>query len=279
MTSCWNSKKRFRPPSFLKSRKLFSIASCRKWIANFLYQLETFLQFHMAAATDLYDPHPHILVVIWNAFWFLVGCISSPLNHFFVVNCWEHGHISLVLELKSKKFTAPVDTDFTSPQFYLFHWFQGNPCDWSLLFHRLGCDVHKNIWRVLYWNTNYQCINGSLSQAKAPWDPQQLFLNQTGHLDVVGHSPCRCGDMESCEPADEEELLTFSLGMEFLTSKKEQKEKENKEQAWLVSSPFATLSESELENILVERHSARTNQITNWSVSTFKGKYFYLKCI
>ena len=60
--------------------------------------------------------------------------------------------------------------------------------------------------------------------------------------------------MESCEPADEEELLTFSLGMEFLTSKKEQKEKENKEQAWLVSSPFATLSESELENILVERH-------------------------
>ena len=85
--------------------------------------------------------------------------------------------------------------------------------------------------------------------------------------------------MESCEPADEEELLTFSLGMEFLTSKKEQKEKENKEQAWLVSSPFATLSESELENILVERHSARTNQIKNWSVSTFKGKYFYLKCI
>ena len=85
--------------------------------------------------------------------------------------------------------------------------------------------------------------------------------------------------MESCEPADEEELLTFSLGMEFLTSKKERKEKENKEQAWLVSSPFATLSESELENILVERHSARTNQITNWSVSTLKGKYFYLKWI
>ena len=85
--------------------------------------------------------------------------------------------------------------------------------------------------------------------------------------------------MESCEPADEEELLTFPLGMEFLTSKKEQKEKENKEQAWLVSSPFAILSESKLENILVERHSARTNQITNWSGSTFKGKYFYLKCI
>ena len=108
MTSCWNSKKCFRPPSFLKSRKLFSIASCRKWIANFLYQLETFLQFHMAAATDLYDPHPHILVVIWNAFWFLVGCISSPLNHFFVVNCWEHGHISLVLELLLLTLTSPL---------------------------------------------------------------------------------------------------------------------------------------------------------------------------
>ena len=74
---------------------------------------------------------------------------------------------------------------------------------------------------MLYWNTNYQCINGSLSQAKAPLDPQQLFLKQTGHLDVVGHSPCWCGNMESCEPADEEELFTFSLGMKFLTSKKE----------------------------------------------------------
>ena len=37
--------------------------------------------------------------------------------------------------------------------------------------------------------------------------------------------------MESCEPADEEELPTFSLGMEFLTPQKERKEKENKEQA------------------------------------------------
>ena len=36
-------------------------------------------------------------------------------------------------------------------------------------------------------------------------------------------------NMESCEPDDEEELLTFSLGMEFLTPHKEQKEKENKE--------------------------------------------------
>ena len=50
--------------------------------------------------------------------------------------------------------------------------------------------------------------------------------------------------MESCEPADEEELPTFSLGMEFLTPQKERKEKENKEQARPVSSSFATLSPS-----------------------------------
>ena len=44
--------------------------------------------------------------------------------------------------------------------------------------------------------------------------------------------------MESCEPADEEELPTFSLGMEFLTPQKERKGKENKEQGLLVSYPF-----------------------------------------
>ena len=33
--------------------------------------------------------------------------------------------------------------------------------------------------------------------------------------------------MESCEPADEEELPTFSLGIEFLTPQKERQEKEN----------------------------------------------------
>ena len=67
------------------------------------------------------------------------------------------------------------------------------------------------------------------------------------------------------------------VGMEFLTPQKGRKEKENKEQT-RSSSRFATLSESELENILAERHSERTNQITNWSVGKFKGKYSYLKC-
>ena len=48
--------------------------------------------------------------------------------------------------------------------------------------------------------------------------------------------------MESCEPADEEELPTFSLGMEFLTLQKKRKEKENKEQARPLSSRFAGLT-------------------------------------
>ena len=43
--------------------------------------------------------------------------------------------------------------------------------------------------------------------------------------------------MENYEPADEEELPTFSLGMEFLTPQKTRKEKENEEQARPVSQP------------------------------------------
>ena len=64
--------------------------------------------------------------------------------------------------------------------------------------------------------------------------------------------------MENCEQADEEELPPFSLRMEFLTPQKERKVKENKEQA-RPSSHFATLSESELENIVAERHSSISN--------------------
>ena len=48
--------------------------------------------------------------------------------------------------------------------------------------------------------------------------------------------------MESCEPADEEELPNFYLGMEILTPQKERKEKENKEPARPVSSRFAGLT-------------------------------------
>ena len=37
-------------------------------------------------------------------------------------------------------------------------------------------------------------------------------------------------------------------------------------------SRFASLSEGEMQQILTERHSGKTKQKTNWSVSTFKGK-------
>ena len=54
-------------------------------------------------------------------------------------------------------------------------------------------------------------------------------------------------NMESCEPADEEELPTFSLGMEFLTPQKERKEKENKEQHCWCLTRFAN---HRVENVI-----------------------------
>ena len=38
------------------------------------------------------------------------------------------------------------------------------------------------------------------------------------------------------------------------------------------ASRFASLSEGSMQQILTERHSGKSKQITNWSVSTFKGK-------
>ena len=40
-------------------------------------------------------------------------------------------------------------------------------------------------------------------------------------------------------------------------------------------SRFASLFEGEMQQIVTDRHSGKTKQMTNWSVSTFKGK---LKC-
>ena len=67
-------------------------------------------------------------------------------------------------------------------------------------------------------------------------------------------------NMESCEPADEEELPTFSLGMEFLTLLKERKEKENKEQAWLVSSRFANHRVDNVIKQLVHTSAVRSSR-------------------
>ena len=40
---------------------------------------------------------------------------------------------------------------------------------------------------------------------------------------------------------------------------------------------FASLSESDLEDLVSERHSKKTKEVTNWSVSTFKGKQLVIK--
>ena len=46
-------------------------------------------------------------------------------------------------------------------------------------------------------------------------------------------------------------------------------------------SRFASLLKGEMQQIFTERHSGKTKQMTNWSVSTFKGKlkFFRLKVV
>ena len=66
--------------------------------------------------------------------------------------------------------------------------------------------------------------------------------------------------MKSCEPADEEELPTFSSGMEFLTPQKERKEKENKEQARPVSSRFANHRVENVIKQLVHTSAVRSSR-------------------
>ena len=53
-----------------------------------------------------------------------------------------------------------------------------------------------------------------------------------------------------------------------------QKQGENNGKGDSASAPsrFASLSEGEMQQSLTERHSGKTKQMTNWSVSTFKGK-------
>jgi len=76
--------------------------------------------------------------------------------------------------------------------------------------------------------------------------------------------------MATSQPVDEEELPIFSLGLEFLNPKKGANEKDASGQMTL--NRFATMSESEMQTILEEKHAARTKQLTNWSINTFKGK-------
>ena len=59
-----------------------------------------------------------------------------------------------------------------------------------------------------------------------------------------------------------------------------QSEKEkNNEKGDSASAPsrFASQFEGEMQQILTERHSGKTKQMTNWSVSTFKGKLKFFR--
>ena len=70
---------------------------------------------------------------------------------------------------------------------------------------------------------------------------------------------------------NEDNFPTFSLGLEFLNEA--EKEKNNgKGDSASAPSRFASLSEREMQQFLTERHSGKTKQMTNWSVSTFKVK-------
>ena len=76
-------------------------------------------------------------------------------------------------------------------------------------------------------------------------------------------------------------LPTFSLGLEFL-NKAEKERNTGKGESASAPSRFASLSEGEMQKILTERHSGETKQMTNWSVSTCKGKltfFFVLKLL
>ena len=66
--------------------------------------------------------------------------------------------------------------------------------------------------------------------------------------------------MENYEPADEEELPTFSLGMEFLTPQKMRKVKENEEQARPVSSRFANHRVENVIKQLVHTSAVRSSR-------------------
>ena len=61
----------------------------------------------------------------------------------------------------------------------------------------------------------------------------------------------------------------FSLGLEFLNETEKEKNS-GKGDSTSAPSRFASLSEGEMQLILTERHSGKTKQKTNWSVSTFK---------
>ena len=64
-----------------------------------------------------------------------------------------------------------------------------------------------------------------------------------------------------------EEVLDFSLGIDLSARKEPTSQRKTNENE---TARFPNLSEHELQDILVERHSKSTKRATNWSVATFK---------
>ena len=66
-----------------------------------------------------------------------------------------------------------------------------------------------------------------------------------------------------CQSNNGDNFATFSLGLDFLNeAAKEQN----------TPSRFASLSEGEMDQKKKKKHSNKTKQMTNWSVSTFEGE-------
>ena len=92
------------------------------------------------------------------------------------------------------------------------------------------------------------------------------------------YGSCRLLVMGSCRDSvqsqNEDNFPTFSLEAE--------KEKNNgKGDSASAPSRFASLSECKAQQILTDRHSGKTKQMANWSVSIFKGrlKFFCFKVL
>ena len=65
---------------------------------------------------------------------------------------------------------------------------------------------------------------------------------------------------------NEENFATFSHGLEFLNEAEKAEKNNGKGGSASAPSRFASLSESEMQQILTERHSGKTKQMRNWSV-------------
>ena len=71
---------------------------------------------------------------------------------------------------------------------------------------------------------------------------------------------------------NEDYFPTFYLGLEFLNEAEKEKNNEKETRHQRRHDRFASLSEGEMQQILTERHSGKTKQMTNWSVSPGGGE-------